>query len=60
MIHKIIILKTKINEIPVGTKGTIIHEYKLKKGFYEIEFIFNDKSVTEIVHENDFEIENYI
>jgi hypothetical protein len=46
-----IVLKTEVNGIPIGTKGTIIFEYS--KGVYEVEFIVNGKSITETLVEED-------
>jgi hypothetical protein len=54
MEHQMIVLNTDINGIKAGTKGTIVFDYGRR--IYEVEFIVNDKSVTELVHENDFSL----
>jgi hypothetical protein len=53
-----IVLKTDINGIPQGTKGTIVFDYG--RHTFEVEFIINDKSVTETIHEDDFTLFNNI
>jgi hypothetical protein len=58
MVHKLIVLEKDTNGIPKGTKGTIIFEYST--GVYEVEFIVNDKSVTEILTDEDINIFNNI
>jgi hypothetical protein len=58
MEHQMIVLKTDINGIPQGTKGTIVFDYG--RHTFEVEFIINDKSVTETIHEDDFTLFNNI
>ena len=59
MEHQMIVLNTEINGMPKGTKGTIVFDYG--RHIFEVEFIINEKSVTEMVHENDFSLfENII
>ena len=52
MEFQMIVLKTDINGIPKGTKGTIVFDYG--RHIFEVEFIVDGKSSTEMVHENDF------
>jgi hypothetical protein len=54
MEFQMIVLKTDINGIPKGTKGTIVFDYG--RDTYEVEFILDGKSRTETVHENDFSL----
>jgi hypothetical protein len=58
MEHQIIILKADINGIKTGTKGTIVFDYG--RHMFEVEFIINGKSTTEMIHENDFNLFNNI
>lgn len=52
MLHKIVKLNTnEIKGIPKWTKGTIVFEYST--GVYEVEFMVNGKSVTEVLTDED-------
>jgi len=49
--HDVIILKNGINGIRTGAKGTIVFVYSI--GVYEVEFMVNGKSVTEVLTDED-------
>lgn len=51
---EIVTLKTTLNGIHAGTRGTIIFDYG--KEMYEVEFIVNGMSFIESVHSKDLDM----
>jgi hypothetical protein len=54
MENQMIVLNKDYGNLKNGTKGTIVFDYG--RHMFEVEFIVNGKSVTEMIHENDFDI----
>ena len=54
MEHRTVELKTDLNGITKGTKGTIVFVYS--NGVYEVEFLLNGKSFTLTLTDEDLNI----
>ena len=54
--HDIVVSTSKINIIPKGTIGTIVHVYGHIPGLYEVEFIINNSSLVETVSDNQIKL----
>jgi hypothetical protein len=52
MEHKMVVLNKDYGDLKKGTKGTIVFDYG--RHMFEVEFIVDDESVVEMIHENDF------
>ena len=54
--NDIVVSTSKINVVPKGTIGTIVHVYGHIPGLYEVEFIINNLSIVETVSDNQIKI----
>ena len=55
-IFDIVISTSKINIVPIGTIGTIVHVYGHIPGLYEVEFRVNGSSIVETISDNQIKL----